>query len=168
MHSGLRRRLERQIKPATVRQVRLGFWPRTNCFSVTLCPSMHELNSDCVSLSPAWLTSSWNLPLCCYHLFSISGEMRQAHSRAFQPICMENNLTLSLLSRWNVRFALGEQCGWSMAFLCWFRRWRQMRGFCRRSDSSANTATPRPDMHFHSGQMSAVCGLWRQARVWRR
>lgn len=42
-----------------------------------------------------------------------------------------------------------------MAFLCWFRHCKMMRGFNSQSDSSANTAALRPDMHFYSGQMSA-------------
>lgn len=34
-----------------------------------------------------------------------------------------------------------------------------MTGFCSHTDSSANTAALRPDMHCYSGQMSAFCGL---------
>ena len=123
---------------------------------------MHELNTDWVTLSPPWLTSSAFLSFV-FHRWREAGPFT-GFSSSFHPICIRNNLTLSLLSWWNVRIALGEECGQSMAFLCWFRHRKMMRGaFYSLSDSSANTAAVRPDMHFYSGQMSAgsknsVCG----------
>lgn len=115
---------------------------------------MHELNTDWVTLSPPWLTSSAFLSFV-FHRWREAG-LFTGFSSSFHPICIRNNLTLSLLSWWNVRIALGEECGQSMAFLCWFRHRKMMRGaFYSLSDSSANTAAVQPDMHFYSGQMSA-------------
>lgn len=110
---------------------------------------MHEL-------SRAFPTNFLPKPSWIFKNSSISiEEQRQAHSQtfcsSFHCICIRNSPTLSLLSCWNVRPA--DDLSALIQTLRDDERLRQ-------SDSPAEAAVLRPDMHLYSGQMSTSCRLY--------